>query len=145
MGPGRTLAVGFCHDRRATAALEFAILMPVYMLFLTGMMAYGIYFGAAHSVQQIAADAARTAIAGLTPSERANLVGQFINSNAGGYVFIKRSALTYSVGSNPGDPDEFSVAIHYDASRLPIWNLYPPLPLPSRTITFTSSIRMGGM
>ena len=44
-----------------TSAIEFALLAPLFILFLLGMVAYGIYFGASHSVQQIAADAARTA------------------------------------------------------------------------------------
>jgi Flp pilus assembly protein TadG len=47
------------------SAVEFAIIAPVFILMIVGMLAYGIYFGAANSVQQIAADAARTSIAGL--------------------------------------------------------------------------------
>ena len=47
-----------------------------------GMLAYGIYFGAAHSLQQLTADAARTAVAGLSDSERQQLVSNFINANA---------------------------------------------------------------
>ena len=35
------------------------MLAPLFILLLLGMVAYGIYFGASHSVQQIAADAAR--------------------------------------------------------------------------------------
>jgi Flp pilus assembly protein TadG len=54
----------FATATSGTAAVEFAILLPFYLFFLLGMLAYGIYFGAAHSVQQLAADAARTAIAG---------------------------------------------------------------------------------
>jgi hypothetical protein len=80
------------HDAGA-AAIEFAILVPVFLLFVCGMMAYGIYFGAAHSIQQIAADAARTAVAGLNTGERNRLVAQFISNNAGRYVLIDRDAL----------------------------------------------------
>jgi Flp pilus assembly protein TadG len=46
------------------------MLAPLFILLLLGMVAYGIYFGASHSVQQIAADGARTAIAGLNQTER---------------------------------------------------------------------------
>ena len=49
------------------------MLAPIFVLLLPGMVAYGIYFGASHSVKQIAADAARTAIAGLNQTEAANL------------------------------------------------------------------------
>ena len=129
----------------AAAALEFAILAPVFILLGTGMIAYAIYFGAAHSVQQLAADAARTSIAGLSTAERQALVTAFLDANADGYVFIDRAHLTYDLSPRAGDPDEFSVTLHFDASGLPIWNLDVPLPLPSHTITYSSMIRLGGL
>lgn len=127
------------------AALEFAILAPVFLIFAAGMLAYGVYFGAAHSLQQLAADAARTSVAGLTGSERATLVAAFLDQNTDGYAPLDRQALNYEVGPEPGDSDEYRVTLSYDASDLPIWDLYPPLPLPSRTITYSSMIRIGGL
>jgi len=137
----RSLLIG---AETGAAALEFAILAPVFLLMATGMLAYGIYFGAAHSVQQLAADAARTSIAGLTPAERASLVADFVAANADGYPLLDGQALSYAVGPQPGDADDYRVTLSYDAAELPIWNLYPPLPLPSRTITYSSVIRIGG-
>lgn len=136
---------GWAGDEQGTSAIEFAILTPVFLLLLTGMLAYGIYFGAAHSLQQLAADSARTAIAGLNETERNRLVGAFLDANAGDYMLIQRNRLTYTIGDKPGDPNQYSVTLSYDASQLPIWNLYPPLPLPSRTIDFRSTIRRGGL
>jgi Flp pilus assembly protein TadG len=126
------------------AALEFAILAPVFLLFVSGLLAYGIYFGAAHSVEQLAADAARTSIGGLTDTERATLVGRYLADSASSYLLIDPEALHYSVGLLPSDPDEYRVTVSYDASNLPIWDLYVPLPLPSHTITYASVIRIGG-
>jgi Flp pilus assembly protein TadG len=126
------------------AALEFAILAPVFMLFAAGLLAYGIYFGAAHSVEQLAADAARSSIAGLSDSERATLVGQYLTNNASGYLLIDPQALQYTVGPQPSDPNEYRVTVSYNAANLPIWNLYVPLPLPSQTISYASVIRLGG-
>ena len=132
-------------DESGAAALEFALVVPIFLLLACGIMAYGIYFGAAHSLQQLAADAARTSIAGLSPGERNQLVKSYLDSNSSGYVLIDRDALSYAVGDKPDDPDEYSVTLSYDASRLPIWNLYLPLPLPSRTIRYSSTIRLGGL
>ncbi|HVX79853.1 MAG TPA: TadE/TadG family type IV pilus assembly protein [Devosiaceae bacterium] len=126
------------------AALEFAILAPVFILLGSGMLAYAVYFGAAHSVQQLAADAARTSIAGLSADERRTLVNRFLDANADNYVFITRANLSAALSSETTDPNEYSVALSYDATSLPIWNLYLPLPLPSRTITYVSVIRLGG-
>lgn len=133
------------RDNSGTSAVEFAILAPVFLLLLTGMLAYGIYFGAAHSLQQLAADAARTAIAGLNETERNTLVGAFLDGNAGDYMLIERNRLSFTIGDKPGDPSQYRVTLRYDASELPIWNLYPPLPLPSTEIAYSSTIRRGGL
>ncbi|WDR07140.1 pilus assembly protein [Devosia rhodophyticola] len=135
----------FLSNCRAASAVEFALLTPVFVLMLTGMLAYSIYFGAAHSVQQIAADAARTSIAGLNGRERDALVAAYIDNNAADYLLIERARLSYTIGDKASDPSQYQVSIDYDASALPIWNLYPPLPLPSKTIRFSSSIRRGGL
>lgn len=129
---------------QGAAALEFAIIAPVFLLMMTGMIAYGIYFGAAHSVQQLAADAARTSVAGVTDAERESLVQQFLDNNADDYVLIDRDHLAYTAAPKANDASEFHVTLSYDAAALPIWNLYPPLPLPSTTITYSSDVRLGG-
>lgn len=136
---------GWVRDTRGTSAVEFAILTPVFLLLVTGMLAYGIYFGAASSLQQLSADAARTAIAGLNETERNRLVRTFLDNNAGDYLLIDRSLLTFSIGDKPGDTSQYQVTLRYDASQLPIWNLYPPLPLPNASIASRSTIRRGGL
>lgn len=141
----RSRFVSWARDDRATSAVEFAILTPVFLLLLTGMLAYGIYFGAAHSLQQLSADAARTAIAGLNQTERNRLVEEFLDDNAASYMLIERSRLTYTIGDSTTDPNQYRVTLRYDASDLPIWNLYVPLPLPSQEIAYSSTIRRGGI
>ncbi len=133
------------RDTRGTAVLEFAILTPVFLLMLTGMLAYGIYFSAANALQQLAADAARTAVAGQDEAERDRLVSAFIRTNAGQYLLIDPGLLDYEIGDNPDDPNQYVVRLRYDATELPIWNLYPPLPLPSSEITNGATIRRGGI
>lgn len=129
----------------ASSAVEFALLAPVFLLLVFGALAYGIYFGAAHSVQQLAADAARAAVAGLDGDERAALATAFIADNGGAYVLLDPARLTLAAAPSPADPDQFLVSVAYDASALPIWNLYPPLPLPDQRIAFSSTIRNGGV
>lgn len=144
MRHARGSARPFCVDTSGAAALEFAILCPIFLLLTMGMIAYAIYFGAAHSVQQLAADAARVSIAGLSATERSSLVGTFLNNNAAGYVLIDRQNLTYAIAPSTTDPSEYSVTLSYNSSTLPIWNLNLPLPLPNQTITYSSVIRLGG-
>jgi Flp pilus assembly protein TadG len=142
--PGNRNIRHLARCRAGTSAIEFAIVSPLLILLLFGMVAYGIYLGASHSIQQIAADAARTAVAGLDESERVSLAENYIEHNAGAYPRGESSKLSLDIKDNPADADEFTVAIRYDARDLPIWSLLPDLPLPGMTIRHSSTIRIGG-
>lgn len=132
-------------DDRGTAVIEFAILTPVFLLMLTGMLAYGIYFGAAHALQQLAADAARTAIAGINAAEGRLLVEAYLQRNAGDYMLIDYQKLDFLLKvPEPGD-EQYRLTLIYDAGDLPIWNLYPPLPLPETQIVRGATILRGGI
>ncbi|ODT78669.1 MAG: hypothetical protein ABS76_23295 [Pelagibacterium sp. SCN 64-44] len=132
-------------DPRGAAVIEFAILTPVFLLMLTGMLAYGIYFGAAHAVQQLAADAVRVAIAGVTAEEGQELIEDYLRHHAGAYMLLDPTRLSHSVEAPQGQSSQYVVRLSYDAADLPIWNLYPPLPLPGRQIVFGATIRRGGL
>lgn len=132
------------HDRSGTAAVEFALLCPLYLLLIMGMTAYGIYFGASHSVQQISADTARVAIAGVDEAERIALARAYVEDRADGYLFIRPDKLTVVVADR-AEGEQFDVTVSYDASDLPIWGLFDGLALPGRTIRRHSTIRIGGI
>ena len=128
-----------------TAAIEFAIIAPIFLFMVIGMIAYGIYFGASHSIAQISADAARVALAGLDENERQQLVNDFIQRNANDYVFVDSANLLVNAHDNVQDGTQFVVAVSYQAADLPIWNLLSGLPLPQTTILRQSTIRVGGI
>lgn len=136
---------GFRKDKCGASAVEFAIVSPVLLYLLFGFIAYGIYFGALHSVQQLAADAARVSVAGLDDAERKKLVDDYIAANAGDYVLLDSQFLTHSAAPSDADAGQFRVSVTYDAAQLPIWSLYGGLPLPGKTIARTSTIRLGGV
>lgn len=141
----REFFLRFPRRTDGTSAIEFAMLAPLFILLLLGMVAYGIYFGASHSVQQIAADAARTALSGLNQQERQSLVDSFVHNNAGGYPFVDLAALTVSAKDSNADATQFVVSVRYDARSLPIWNLFADLPMPDMVIARYSTIRIGGL
>ena len=113
----------FARSADGATAVEFAMIAPVFVAFMLGMTAYGIYFGAAHSVQQLSADAARVALAGMNETERKNLVQDYVKKNSGDYLFLRTDAITASVSANTADPSQSNVSVSYDARLLPIWNL----------------------
>ncbi|MDP9591209.1 UNVERIFIED_ORG: Flp pilus assembly protein TadG [Shinella zoogloeoides] len=132
------------NDRAGTSALEFAIIAPLFFLALFTMIAYGIYLSVTHSVQQIAADAARTAVAGLNPAERVMLVNRYLDASRFDYSFINRAKMQVVVADDPGNPDQFTVTIAYDSSDLPIWKLFT-FALPQEEIRRYATVRVGGM
>lgn len=135
----------FLRNKDGTAAVEFALLSPLYLLLLMGLVAYGIYFGASHSVQQIAADAARIAVGGVTDAERESLVTGFITQHSQGYAFVEPDKLRVEFNTDSTTTNYFVVKVTYDARNLPIWQLAGNLPLPGTSITRQSVIRIGGV
>ena len=131
-------------DGRGASAVEFALIMPVFLLILVGTLCYGLYFGAAHSVQQLAAEAARATVPGLTPEERSALAQDSVTSALPRYALLNADRVAVSVGTNPGDPDLFDVRVTYDASDMGIWAFEGLLPLPPKTIARDSVVRRGG-
>jgi len=132
------------HNRSGSSAIEFAIVAPLFIIVLLSMVAYGIYLMAAYSVQQVAADAARTAIAGLNNQEREALARDFVSKSALSYAFLDKGDLNVTVGIDNANSNQFTVTVEYDATKLPIWGLYT-YALPAKTIRRFSTVRIGGI
>lgn len=132
------------RNREGTSALEFAIIAPLFFLALFTLIAYGIYLSVSHSVQQIAADAARTAVAGLNATERISLVNRYLDASRIDHSFIDRRKMTVTVADDPGNPEQFTVTISYDSSDLPIWKLFT-FALPQEKIERYATVRVGGI
>lgn len=131
-------------DNSGNSAVEFAIIAPAFLFMIMSMIAYGIYFGALHSVQQVAANAARAALAGLDMAEREELARTNAYAGVTGGGLLKREPLQITVEPDANQPDIILVTVTYDASHLPIWEMGPPLPLPGKEIRRVSAIRAGG-
>jgi Flp pilus assembly protein TadG len=138
---GRT---SFERDVSGASAVEFAIVVPVFLTMLFGILAYGIYFGAVHSTSQLAADAARASVAGLSDTERASIATAHVHNNVPAYVLLDPERIEVTAEPLEADARQFRVSVRYDASLLPIWNFTPFLPLPERTIERTATIQRGG-
>jgi Flp pilus assembly protein TadG len=131
-------------DLSGAGAIEFAIVAPLFLLIVLGLLVYGIYLGSVHSVEQLAADAARASVAGLSDSERIQIATQHISTNAPDYPLIDASKISIAAGPSAADPTQFRVSVRFDASNLPIWGLSAFVPMPERVIERTSVIKRGG-
>lgn len=131
-------------ERGGSAAIEFALIFPIGLIFFCGMIAYGLYFSAAHSLQQLAADAARASVGGLDDSERATIARAHVAASGGNYPFLKQNRMAVSAEPLVADPSQFQVRIAFDSRDLPIWVFSGLIPLPEQTIERTAVIARGG-
>jgi len=138
------LVVAGCRalrETRGNAAVEFALVAPVFLMFVLGIVSYGGYFWLAHNLQELANDSARAAIAGLTSDERNSLAQSAFDSEVTSYGALtpSKAQVLYN-----GDQTDFTVSISYDASASGFWIADGLIPMPSSTIVRSASIRLGG-
>ncbi len=127
-----------------SVAVEFAIIFPVALVFFCGLLAYGIYFGASHSVQQLAADAARASVAGLDDTERAAIAVAHVASSSSAYPLLRSNRVAVTARPLAADSSQFEVRVVFNSVDLPIWSLSGLVPLPSRLIERSAVIKRGG-
>ncbi len=131
-------------DRSGVAAIEFAIVGPLFFLVLLGVLIFAIYFGTVHSVQQLAAEAARASVQGITETERAELAKNQVASIVGSYPLIDPAYLAVSAATSQTDANLFNVSISYDASRSIVFAFEGLIPMPPKTIARSAVVRRGG-
>lgn len=132
----------FARCRNAASAVEFAILVPVFLVLVFGIIVFGSYLAMVHGVQQLAAEAARRSVAGLNDTERASLAAGYVSANAGSYPLIAADRLT--VASATSGANVFVVTVDYDASRSFIYALPTFVPMPPSRIERSAAIPFGG-
>jgi Flp pilus assembly protein TadG len=132
----------FIACRRGVAAVEFAMLFPVFLTLVFGIVIFGSYLAMIHGVQQLAAEAARSSVAGLSESERSSLAASYVTANVGTYPLIIPSKISVNAATG-SDPNVFVVTVSYDASTMFIYSL-PFVPAPPSTIIRSAAIPYGG-
>lgn len=92
------------RGERGAAIVEMALVLPLLLALLMGILVYGQYFMLAHTVQQAANDGARAAIVGLDAADRRAVaeraVARSIDPAAGTHsvaVFETAEAITVAV------------------------------------------------
>jgi Flp pilus assembly protein TadG len=138
---GREWKCARTRDRRGSAAIEFALVGPMLIILLAGMVVYGGWFWLAQSVQSLATEGARAAVGGLDTAEREQLARAFITDQEGGAAGLDPALVTVTVTS---DARAIRVAVAYDARNNPVMLLAGPLPKPPTLIERSATVRIGG-
>ena len=131
----------FVDHERGAVLIEMAFALPILLTLIMGIISYSDWFLTAHSIQQTANDAARSAISGLTATERqATAIATAQTDMRRGGV-LDPSRATFAVND---DNTTVVVAVNYDASSDPLLHL-SFVPMPASTIQRTAVIRLDGL
>lgn len=128
-------------DVGGSVAIEMAIISPFLMAMLLGIVSYGGYFWLAHNIQELASDAARAALPGLTAAERQTLAQTQLNSDITSYGVLDKNAVTTTYN---GDATGYTVSVSYNAAGSAFWAAAGFIPMPSTNIVRAASIKLGG-
>jgi len=132
---------GFRDDRRGAIAVEFALISPLLILMLSGIVNYGSYFWTSHALQQMANDAARVAISGATEAERAQLAQALFVQELADYELTLTGTPELRVSENDRT---LTVHVRFTPADADGFNLMGDLPGMPETIERTASIVRGG-
>ncbi|MFE0753663.1 TadE/TadG family type IV pilus assembly protein [Inquilinus sp. NPDC058860] len=126
------------------AAMEFALVAPLFLMLIFATALFGIYFGTWLAVSNAAAESARASIAGLSNTERATLAETTAKTIFAGYAptFNWTKVKEFKAAAVAGSPNLFQVTITYDISALkllPFSDL-----LTGNSLTATSVVPNGG-
>jgi Flp pilus assembly protein TadG len=135
---------GLARSEQGTSAVEFAIVMPLFLVLVLGIIVYGSYLAVIHGLQQLAAEAARASVPGLSDVERSSLAQSYITSTAASYPLIMPRQLRVNAAPAPANANVFVVTLNYDASGMFIYALPNLVPLPSPNIVRSAAIQRGG-
>ena len=125
-------------DRRGATLVEFALLTPLLLMLLMGIVGYGSWYLVAHGVQQAANDAARAALAGANAGERATIARDAAMRAIGRGTGMKPERATITVED---DGASLLVRIAYDAADNPALQT-PVIPMPPALIRRDAAVRL---
>jgi len=131
--------------RSGSSAVEFALVAPVVLMLFAGITAFGICLGAAHNLRQIAAEAARASIAGVTDTERATLAQTMVTRSLSSGAMFRPNSIKVLVGTDPNDATMYIVTVTLDANTLGINVFSKLIPMLPTVLSSSISVRKGGL
>ena len=111
-------------DQSGAVAIEFVLIAPLLIGLLFGIMTLGYFMGVSHSVNQLAAGAARASVAGLDQTERSELANTYLSQAATRYPLLRQEAIAPAVAFDTAEQAGITITVDYsvDGSVLEIAN-----------------------
>ncbi|TPG22361.1 hypothetical protein EAH79_13220 [Sphingomonas koreensis] len=128
-------------EHSGATIVEFAIVLPLLICLLLGILGYGQYFLLAHNVQQIANDAARATVAGMSVDERKQLAQQSVTDDVHALGEFSAAKVHPKVAETG---DTIAVDVTLDATDMALFHT-AIVPMPDPLIVRRAVIRRGGL
>jgi Flp pilus assembly protein TadG len=143
----RSASLPIARGAAGTAAVEFALVLPLFLILIGAIVVYGFYFTVWIAVTESAAAGARASVAGLTDAERISTAKAEVNAYLNSYGGLLSPANATVVaqdepGSNGG---AFQVSVTYNIATLGLANFSALLPVPSGSPSATVTVSNGGL
>ncbi len=138
------------REQRGTAAVEFAILLPVLCALILGMIDYGYFFFLNSTAVNAAREGARAGVVVTTTATAAQDVAVTVATNylAAANIDVGTSCLncaTVSATYDDSDPDDETIEVTVTIDPFtPLTGFLPASAMPSRA-THTSTMRGEGL
>lgn len=137
---GRALT-GLRDDRRGAVLIEAAVLLPILLMLLVGMVNYGLWFMAAHAIQEAANEGARASLAGLDTTERQTLATGAVTQSIGAVNVVNPSLVSVNCATSNGF---YTVTVSYNVAQAKLF-ASALLPMPTGPIQRASVVKLASM
>jgi len=126
------------RDERGAALVEMAMVLPVLMLLILGIIVYGQWLACANALQQSANEGARASLSGLSQEERALTARQTVADSLSHYDGIDQRKVVIGIQD---DGATLNVTVNYDMSDQPVMKL-PFVPIPDKVVSRSAAVRL---
>jgi Flp pilus assembly protein TadG len=139
-----SLARRLLREKGGTAAVEFVLVAPLFLMLAYGAVVYGIFFATWVAVSEAASEGARASLAGLSSTERQSLASTTVNRVFSAYqplLSTQNMTLSFPTQTTAG---LFAVSIGYDFTNTSLANFATLVPLPNLKPQITVTVSNGG-
>lgn len=126
------------RDERGAALVEMAMVLPVLMLLVMGIIVYGQWLACANALQQSANEGARASLSGLTQDERALTARQTVTDSLSHFDGIDQRKVVIGIQD---DGTTVNVTVNYDMSDQTVMKL-PFVPIPDKVVSRSAAVRL---
>ncbi len=99
-------------NEEGAVSVEFALIAPVMLFMVSGIIYFGHYFAIAGSLQQLAAETARASVRGLDASERCQLARTFLSQNSSKFAFLNSTKISGNIKASTCDASAMITGQH---------------------------------